>query len=215
MSASFADAHPVGGPDPKFNPRLATAITNAKRGALAKTSIEAAIAKGQGKSLSGAALESLTIEAMLPSSVGAIIECQTDQKARVLQDIRCLISKHGGTVTPTSYLFEKKGRIIFQKKEGTSAEDILDEAVEAGALDVDTNDNDQVMIDTNPSEVSVVAQRLAELFGLSVETSSIVHVPKAETAVSVADRDAEQVENVIALLEEDPSVHDVYINAVK
>jgi transcriptional/translational regulatory protein YebC/TACO1 len=164
--------------------------------------------------VSGAALEMVTIEAMLPSSVAAIIECQTDQKARVLQDIRFIINKHGGAVTPTSYLFEKKGRIIFQKKEGISADDILDKAVEAGALDVDTNDDDQIIVDTNLSEVSVVAQKLVDAFGFDIERSSIVHVPRAETAVSVDDKDAQEVENVINLLEEDPSVHDVYINAI-
>lgn len=197
-----------------MNPRLATAIANAKRGALSKTSIESAIAKGQGKSVSGAALETVIIEAMLPSSVAAIIECQTDQKARVLQDIRYIINKHGGTVTPTNYLFEKKGRIVFQKKEGISADDILDEAVEAGALDVDTDDDDQIIVDTHPSEVSDVAQKIVKALGFSIERSSIVHVPKPETTVSVEDKDAEEVENVINLLEEDPSVQDVYINAV-
>jgi transcriptional/translational regulatory protein YebC/TACO1 len=197
-----------------LNPRLATAIANAKRGALSKTSIESAIAKGQGKSVSGAALETVIIEAMLPSSVAAIIECQTDQKARVLQDIRYIINKHGGTVTPTNYLFEKKGRIVFQKKEGISADDILDEAVEAGALDVDTDDDDQIIVDTHPSEVSDVAQKIVKALGFSIERSSIVHVPKPETTVSVEDKDAEEVENVINLLEEDPSVQDVYINAV-
>jgi transcriptional/translational regulatory protein YebC/TACO1 len=197
-----------------LNPRLATAIANAKRGALSKTSIESAIAKGQGKSVSGAALETVIIEAMLPSSVAAIIECQTDQKARVLQDIRYIINKYGGAVTPTSYLFEKKGRIVFQKKEGISADDILDEAVEAGALDVDIDDDDQIIVDTHPSEVSAVAQKIVKAFGFSIERSSIVHVPKPETTVSVEDKDAEEVENVINLLEEDPSVQDVYINAV-
>jgi transcriptional/translational regulatory protein YebC/TACO1 len=165
--------------------------------------------------MSGATLETVIIEAMLPSSVAAIIECQTDQKARVLQDIRYIINKHGGAVTPTNYLFEKKGRIVFQKKEGISADDILDEAVEAGALDVDTDDDDdQIIVDTHPSEVSAVAQKIVKAFGFSIERSSIVHVPKPETTVSVEDKDAEEVENVINLLEEDPSVQDVYINAV-
>jgi transcriptional/translational regulatory protein YebC/TACO1 len=191
-----------------------TAIGNAKRGGLSKTSIESLIARGQGKSVSGAALETLTIEAMLPYSVAVIIECQTDQKARVLQDIRFIINKHGGATTPTSYLFEKKGRIVFQKWEGTSADDILDEAVEAGALDVDTNDDDQIVVDTYPSEVSAVAQKLVNAFRLSIERSSMVYVPKAETAISVEDEDAQEVESVIALIEEDPSVQGVYINAV-
>jgi transcriptional/translational regulatory protein YebC/TACO1 len=131
----------------------------------------------------------------------------------VLQDIRLIINRHGGTVTPTSYLFEKKGRIFFQKRDGTSADDILDEAVEAGALDVDMNDDGQIIIDTDPSEISAVALKLVDAFGLSIEKSSMVHVPKAETAVSVDDEFAQELENVIALIEEHPSVQGVYINA--
>jgi transcriptional/translational regulatory protein YebC/TACO1 len=131
----------------------------------------------------------------------------------VLQDIRLIINRHGGTVTPTSYLFEKKGRIVFQKRDGTSADDILDEAVEAGALDVDMNDDGQIIIDTHPSEISAVALKLVDAFGLSIEKSSMVHVPKAETTVSVDDEFAQELENVITLIEEDPSVQGVYINA--
>ena len=149
---------------------------------------------------------------MLPSSVGAIIECQTDQKARVLQHIRLIITKHGGTITPTSYLFEKKGRIVFQKREGTSADDILDDAVEAGALDVDMNDDGQIVIDTDPSEVSAVARKLVDAFGFSIQKSSMVHVPKTETAVHVRDEFVPELENVISLIEEEPSVQGVYIN---
>lgn len=124
-----------------------------------------------------------------------------------------IVNRHGGTVTPTSYLFEKKGRIVFQKRDGTSADDILDEAVEAGALDVDMNDDGQIIVDTDPSEISAVAQKLIDAFGLSIEKSSMVHVPKADTAVSVDDEFAQELENVISLIEEDPSVQGVYINA--
>ena len=210
---AFADREQDGGPNPDFNSRLVTAITAAKKGALSKTSIESAIAKGQGKSLSGAALESVLIEAMLPFSVAMIVECQTDQKARVLQDIRHIISRHGGTVTPTAYLFEKKGRIVFDKHYSLNVDDILEEAIEAGALDVDLNDDGQLLVDTEPSAISSVAQSLAGTFKLSVQRSSIIYDPSKETMVSLNDDQAQQLENVISLLDEDPSVQDVYVNA--
>lgn len=205
----------MGGSDPNLNPRLATAIVNAKRGALSKTSIDSAIAKGQGKSASGAALEALTVEALLPCSVAAIIECQTDQKLRVLQDIRYTILRAGGTLTPTSYFFEKKGRLTFEQKEGISADDVLEVAVEAGALEVDMDDNGQIVVDTEPNELSAVGRELSKAFGLSIESSSIIHDAKPDTAVSLGDKDAQEVENIITALEEDPSVQDVYVNIVQ
>ncbi|KAJ6150993.1 hypothetical protein N7470_007587 [Penicillium chermesinum] len=65
--------------------------------------IESAIARGQGLSVTGQALEAVTIEAMFPGSVAVVVECQTDQKARVLQDIRHLIKTCGGIITPHDF----------------------------------------------------------------------------------------------------------------
>src|SRR5436190_22490915 len=93
-----------------------------------KSSIEAAIARGQGISFTGAALESVILEAILPPSVAFVIDCQTDSKLRLLQDLRLIIKNYGGTVTPTSYLFEKKGIIVFEKDErGIGVDEVLDE----------------------------------------------------------------------------------------
>ena len=203
----------MGGPDPNLNPRLAAAIAHAKRGALPKTSIESAIARGQGKSTSGAALETVTIEAMLPHSVAAVVECQTDQKLRVLQDIRHIITRGGGTITPTSFLFEKKGRVTFEKRPDITAESILEDAIEAGATDVELDEADRLVVDTDPSEVSKVAQRLTDVSGLKIETSEIIYVPTKDTTVSIDDRNSLDLESMVALIEEESSVQAVYLNA--
>lgn len=205
----------MGGPDPAFNPRLAAAIVNAKKGALSKTSIETAIARGQGRSTSGASLESVTIEAMLPFSVGAVIECQTDQKMRTLQDIRAMISRRGGSITPTSFLFERKGKVVFEKKDGISIDEVLDQAIEAGATDVDIDDTGRLVVETEPSQLAVVTQRLSESLGLNVDSSDIIHDPKEDTIVSLKEKNMAEVENLVDLIAEDPSVQDVYINAAE
>ena len=203
----------VGGPDPAFNTRLASAITNAKKGTVSKALIESAIARGQGKSTSGARLESLTIEAMLPFTVGAIIECQTDQKLRTLQDIRLLVSRHGGSIASTSFLFERKGKVVFGKKEGISTDLVLDPAIEAGAIDVDVEDTGRMVVETEASQLSAVTGKLAHFFGLEVEFSDIVHVPKEDTLVLLSEENMAEIEEVVALLEEELSVQNVYINA--
>lgn len=208
-----ANAIVVGGSDPALNPRLVAAIANAKKGALSKASIESAVARGQGKSTSGAALESLTIEAMLPFSVGAVIECQSDQKLRTLQDIRSMIARRGGSITPTSFLFERKGKVVFEKKDGISSDQVLDQAIEAGATDVDMDDAGRLVVETEPSQLSSVVKQLSDSLGLNVETSEIVHDPKEDTMVSLKDEHMTEVVDLVALIEEDPSVQDVYINA--
>ena len=144
-----------------MNSRLAHAINVAKKGQLSKTAIEHAIARGQGKSMSGQALENVTIEAMLPHGVAAMIECQTDNKARTLTDIRYIISKAGGTATPTAFLFEKKGRISFEAQEKVGVEDALEDAIEAGALDI-VAEEEKLVVETEPGRRNGCCPEAAE-----------------------------------------------------
>lgn len=206
----------VWGADPKYNPRLTLALSNAKRASIPKTIIEAAIARGQGVSLTGQALETLTIEAMLPGSVAAVVECQTDQKARVLQDVRYLIKDGGGTVTPTIFLFEKKGRVAMEKKEDLNADDYLDQAIEAGATDIMTDDKSRLVVFTDPSETKRVGETFSKLSGLTIEELEISWDPNKDTLVQVQNEEqVKDLEDLLSALREDPSVQDIYLNSTE
>jgi YebC/PmpR family DNA-binding regulatory protein len=204
----------VGGPDPTFNPRLAHAITVAKKGQLSKPAIEAAIARGQGKSPSGASLEAVTIEAMLPHGVAAMIECLTDNKARSLADVRTILTKAGCSTTPTAFMFEKKGRVIFEEQTKIGVEDALEEAVEAGALDITLEDDNKLMVETEPAEVMAVAQTLQKKLELQVEKAEVVYVPNEDSAVKLSEEQENDVQRILDAVEDEPSVQNLYINAV-
>lgn len=169
-----------------MNPRLALAISTAKKSAVPKASIEAALARGQGLSPSGAALEAVTIEAILPGSIAAVIECQTDNKLRLLADLRLLIKEAGGTVSPIGYMFEKRGRIILQHKEGVGMEEVLEPALEVGVEDILEDDQGRVTLYTEPAETKIAAEKLKG-FDLEVEESEIVWDPKEDTKVALED----------------------------
>lgn len=204
----------VFGPDPAVNPRLALVISKAKRSGMSKSTIEAAVARGQGISSTGAALESVTIEALLPCSVAVVIECMTDQKARTLQDIRFLIKHHGGTVTPTSYLFEKKGRIVFEKVEGLNVDDYLEQAIDAGAIDVDTDDQGRLRVFTEHADTKAVGDKLSAAAGLKIETTDIIWDPKKDTIVQLqSGEDANKIDDILNAIREDSSVQDIYTNS--
>lgn len=202
----------MGGPEPKFNPRLTLALSNARRVGIPKVIIESAIARGQGLSVTGQALESVTIEAMLPHSVAAVIECQTDQKGRVLQDVRYAVKEVGGSVTPTTYLFEKKGRIIFQKRDELNPDDYLDQAIEAGAVDITADEEGRLVAFTEPTETKSVGEALVKLTGLTIEELEIIWDPNQDTLVSVDETQIKELENMLSTLREDPSVRDIYLN---
>lgn len=173
------------GADPQFNPHLASTITAAKKQGLPKASIESAIARGQGRSITGAVLESLTIEAMVPPSVAVIVECQTDSKLRTLNELKTAIRYAGGTITPTSHMFDRRGKIVFEASEGISEGEIFDQAVEAGAIDVQTEEDGKLVIYTETSHTTAVADTLATSSGLKSESSDIVWVPKEDMMVDV------------------------------
>ncbi|MCJ1363246.1 hypothetical protein MMC16_002353 [Acarospora aff. strigata] len=200
------------GPDPYNNPRLAQAIATAKKAGFPKASIEAAVSRGQGLSPSGAALETLTLEAIIPPSVAAVIDCQTDSKARTLQYLRAIVREHGGTMTPTSYLFAKKGRIVFERAEGVGVDEVLDEAVEAGATDVEEDDQGRVVVYTEPSQTKSAADGLVAAKGLKVESSDIIWDPNEDTMVEVDSEKEVLVDRFLDAIHEDPTVQNVYLN---
>ncbi|KAL8847069.1 MAG: hypothetical protein Q9198_011251, partial [Flavoplaca austrocitrina] len=94
-SRSIQEAVKKNGGDPTSNSELSTLMAQAKKAGLPKDLIERAIARGKGVSLSGDPLQTLTVEAMLPASVSTIIECQTDNKKRTLEDLRLLVKEAG------------------------------------------------------------------------------------------------------------------------
>ena len=193
-----------------MNPRLADVVAKAKKIGFPKASIESAIARGQGVSPSGAALESLTVEAMVPPSVSVIVECQTDSKLRTLSDVRLAIKDAGGTVTPTNHMFERIGRIVLRNPRDLDETEIFDRAIEAGAIDVETQEDGAVVVSTDSSETTAVADALRRSTDLEVESVDIVWDPKEDMMVDVPSRDS--LDTFLERMQDISSVQDVYMN---
>ncbi|EON61561.1 hypothetical protein W97_00776 [Coniosporium apollinis CBS 100218] len=216
FSHEIANASKFYGPDPNTNARLALAISLAKKAGVPKANIESAIARGQGVSASGAALEPVTVEAIFPPSVAVVIDCLTDNKLRILADIRHLIKQHQGSVTPTNYLFEKKGQIIFKPKEGLGADEVLDTALEAapGVLDVVEGADGRVVVFTEPADTKGTGETLSGALGLEVEESEIIWDPNEDTKVEISDEEAAQALSGFAeKLQDISGVQAMYMNA--
>ena len=174
------------GPDPQFNTRLSDVISKAKKIGFPKASIENAISRGQGLSPSGAPLENVTVEAMVPPSVAVIIECQTDSKLRTLSDMRLAIKESGGTVTPTNHLFERKGNVIFENPLNTKEADIFDRAIEAGAIDVEISEGGNIILTTESSKTTVVASAFAQASNFRLVSSDVIWEPKEDMMVDAS-----------------------------
>ena len=177
------------GPDPALNSRLAEVIALAKKESFPKDRIEAAIARGQGRSASGASLESVTVEAILPGNVAAIIECETDNRLRTLTVVRLAVKDADGREGPSSYLFTKRGRVIFEAKDGVGEEETLDAALEAGATDVE-EDEAGIVVLTEPGETKSVSEAISSALSLNLKTSEIMWSANEDTKVDVASTEA-------------------------
>jgi transcriptional/translational regulatory protein YebC/TACO1 len=161
--------------------------------------MEAAVNRGQGKSASGATLEYVMLETIMPPQVAMIIEAETDNSKRTLGDLKYIVKKAGGISTPTSYLFEKKGRIAFEEDEKLGVDDVLDEAIEAGAEDVEADEDGGIVVWTEPNKTTAAAQALQEKLGLKVESSDIIWDAKEDTKVAL---DATEHQEALKVLKE-------------
>lgn len=179
--------------------------------------MEAAIARGQGKSASGAALESLTMEVIMPPTVAMVIDAETDNKNRTLMELRMLIKYHGGTVTPTAYLFQRKGRLQFEKDErNLGVDEVLEEAIEAGAEDVETDEDGNLVIWTEPNKVTAAAQALQTSLGLKVESSHVIWDANEDTKVPLEHASSlKALSDFVEALQDNSNVQGVYANAAQ
>lgn len=179
--------------------------------------METAIARGQGKSTTGAALENLTFEVVMPPAVAMIIAAETDNKNRTMMDVKLLTKQHGGTVSPTNYLFQKKGLVVFEKDErNLGVDEVLDAAIEAGAEDVESDEDGNILVWTEPTQTTAAATRLQSSLALKVQSSDIIWDANEDTKVPIESEEvANRLSAFIEALRDNPNIHGIYTNAAQ
>lgn len=210
ISQQIKNASKIGGPDPKSNTTLAALLVLAKKNDFPKAQAERAIASGQGLSLSGAPLESVTVEFMQPPSMAGILEVETENRQRALQDLRHIMKEHGATMTPCAYMFDRRGRITFEAAEDRTEETVMDYAIEAGALDVEVDEEEGFIVYTEPEELAAVAEALSTALKTPAKTQTLVY--QAKDIISVEEHGLEYVQNLTEKLQAYQDVQDIYVN---
>lgn len=208
-----------GGPDPDSNPGLVNCLEKAKKLNVAKKVIENAIkrASGQGDSKSGN-LETVTYEGMGPQGVAVIVELLTDNKSRTIGFLKPCFSKVGGQLTPTAYMFEKKGFITVDIG-SQEFDDIFEKFLEAGAEDIEelpvdseeNPDGNLLEVTTEPTETSKVSNILKDA-GFKVTDQNIGYKPKDDMMVELSEEQKSSVEKFLSKIDEVDDVSNVYTN---
>ncbi|MEA3291648.1 MAG: YebC/PmpR family DNA-binding transcriptional regulator, partial [Pseudomonadota bacterium] len=139
-----------GGGDPDANPRLRTAVDKALAANMTRDTIDRAVQRGTGE-IEGATIEEVRYEGYGPNGVAVLVECATDNRNRTVSEVRHAFSKAGGnlgTDGSVAYLFTKIGSIVLPA--GSDEEQIMEIALEAGAEDIEADDDGVVEVITTP-----------------------------------------------------------------
>ena len=189
----------LGGGVADDNPRLRTAIDKALAANMTKDTIERAVQRGAG-GLEGENLEEVSFEGYGPGGIAIIVESMTDNNNRTVAEVRHAFTKTGGnlgTNGSVSYLFEKKGIITVSSNQ--DADQIMEVSIEAGAEDIEINDDETISVTSSPEDFESIKNALS-LNELDIDDSEISLVP--ETTVK-ADLDTSlKVYKLLEMLED-------------
>ena len=199
----------MGGGDINANPRLRSAVLAAKAENMPRDNIDRAIKKGAGE-LEGVNYEELTYEGYGPGGVALLLEVMTDNKNRMVAEMRHTFSKQNGNLGEggcVSWVFEKKGLISLDKS-GVDEDRLIEVALDAGALDVKESGK-EFDVTTPPSNFETVKKKLEES-GFKPTYAEVTMVP--QTTVRLTGKDAEQMLKLMEALEDLDDIQKVYAN---
>ncbi|MCW8916735.1 MAG: YebC/PmpR family DNA-binding transcriptional regulator [Magnetovibrio sp.] len=197
-----------GMPDPDKNPRLRNAIIAARAVNTPKDNIARAIKKAEGGE--GENYEEVRYEGYGPGGVAVIVETLTDNRNRTASDVRSTFTKHGGNLGETGsvgFMFERTG-IIEYAADAADADTMFEEALEAGAADV-SSDEDGHQVSCAPDDFSTVRDSLIEKFGDPKE-ARLDWVPNITTELD--EQQAGTMLRLIDVLEDNDDVQQVSSN---
>lgn len=210
LSRDITLAAKDGGGDPDMNARLRTILLKAKAENMPVDNVERAIKKGTGE-LPGVVYENNTYEGYGPGGVAFIIKCTTDNKTRTSQDVRSILSKHGGNLASTgavSFQFLHLGQFLIAK-DTIGEDELMEAALEAGAEDVITSDEGyEVRCEIGDFDTVIHALDQA---GIATESAEIAYIPTAMTPVDELST-ARTIQKLHDALDDNDDVQQVFSN---
>lgn len=197
-----------GGSDPDMNPKLRTAILNAKAQNMPKDNIDAAIKRASGKDASD--ITQISYEGKGPHGVMMIVECATDNPTRTVANIKVYFSKAGGQTVPSGsleFLFTKKA--VFEvENNGLDLEELELDLIDAGLEEIQA-DGDTLYIYGAYTDFGRLSKAIEEK-GLKVNAASLQQIPNSPQEFS--DEQLADIDKLIEKIEDDDDVQAVYTN---
>ena len=200
-----------GGPDPSSNSKLKDIIAKAKAANVPNDNIDRIIKKASGET-GGADYESIMYEGYGPSGIAVIVEALTDNRNRTAGDVRHYFDKYGGNMGQSgcvSFMFSRYGVILIEA-EDVDEETLMEAALEAGAVDFITDDENVFEVRTEPNDLGAVRDTL-EAAGYSFVVAEVQYVPSTYTTLTDAD-DIKNMNKMLEMFEDNDDVQEVWHN---
>ncbi len=211
MSREIIVAAKLGGGDPSANFRLRQAIDRAKAGGVPNDNIQRAIEKGTGAgNLDN--FEELVYEGYGPGGVAVMVKCTTDNRNRTAGDVRSYFSKFGGNLGESgcvNWMFKERGEVVVNRKKNFDEDAFLLEALDAGADDVDTSEEELLVI-CQTDKLEDVQNKLSRL-GYAVSSAQANLIPLSTVEITSKDT-AKLLLKLLDNLENHDDVQNVFAN---
>lgn len=212
IGREIAVAVKQGGADPDSNSKLRDAIAKAKSNNMPNDNIARSIKKASGE-LGSINYEEMTYEGYGVGGTAFIVEALTDNKNRTAGDVRHLFDKYGGSMGATgcvSFMFKRKG-VITVSKADISEDDLMMAALDAGAEDILSDDDEVFEVLTSPADFDGVRSAL-DAAGVKMLSAEVTMIPENEVTPDEAQQTT--LLKMIEKMEELDDVQNIYHNAV-
>lgn len=153
----------------------------------------------------------------MPPSIALIVDLETESKLRALQDIGSMVKKAKGSAGASKFFFSRLGRVVFETGEnGLDVDQIMDEAIEAGAEDLENDADGNIVVWTQPTGTMQVCKAVGDKFDLKILSSDIIWRVNEDTRAKLnASQDMIHFTELLEALREYPEVQAVYSNVTK
>ncbi len=198
-----------GGGDPDMNPKLRTAILNAKAENMPKDNIEAAIKRATEKNT--ADMLEVNFEGKAPHGVLLFIECATDNNTRTVANVKNILSKRGGEMLTNGsleFMFDRKALFEFDLKEDMDLEDLELELIDAGLEEIEAEDG-VALVTADYTSFGTLNIAL-EAMGIEIKKATLERISNAPTSITAEQQ--EEIDKILEKLEDDEDVQKVFSN---
>ena len=202
----------LGATDPSANPRLRAAMIAARENNMTRDTIDRAIKRGSGSD-ADANYDEVRYEGYGPGGVALIVEALTNNRNRTAGEVRSSFSKYGGNLGETnsvSFMFDRVGEFKFPLAAG-SPDAVMEKAIDAGADDVVSGEGEEAPHEIYCAQESFNAVREALEKSLG-QPSSAKLMWRPKTTAAVEGETAQSLLDLIAALEDNDDVQNVYAN---